>query len=42
MLTIDYLLYVSNHKDRQLDGALPSFSALPAIIHAMDGEIDIL
>ncbi|WP_175365292.1 alpha-hydroxy-acid oxidizing protein [Marinomonas spartinae] len=33
---------MSNHKDRQLDGVLSSFSAPPAIIYAMDGEIGIL
>jgi (S)-mandelate dehydrogenase len=33
---------VSNHGGRQLDGALSSIDALPAIVDAVGGEIDIL
>lgn len=35
-------IVVSNHGGRQLDGALSSIDALPAIIDAVGGEIDIL
>lgn len=35
-------IVVSNHGGRQLDGALSSIDALPAIVDAVGGEIDIL
>ncbi|AWY01596.1 alpha-hydroxy-acid oxidizing enzyme [Marinomonas primoryensis] len=35
-------LVVSNHGGRQLDGALSSIEALPAIVDAVGGQIDIL
>jgi len=35
-------IVVSNHGGRQLDGALSSIDALPAIVDAANGEIDIL
>lgn len=35
-------IVVSNHGGRQLDGALSSIEALPAIVKAVGGDIDIL
>lgn len=35
-------IVVSNHGGRQLDGALSSIDALPAIVDAVGGQIDIL
>tara|TARA_R110001583_G_scaffold76710_4_gene209654 strand:- start:2196 stop:3371 length:1176 start_codon:yes stop_codon:yes gene_type:complete len=35
-------IVVSNHGGRQLDGALSSIDALPAIVEAVGGQIDIL
>ena len=33
---------VSNHGGRQLDGALATFDALPAVVRAVDGKIPVL
>jgi L-lactate dehydrogenase (cytochrome)/(S)-mandelate dehydrogenase len=33
---------VSNHGGRQLDGALPSLRALPAVVQAVDGRIPVM
>ncbi len=35
-------IIVSNHGGRQLDGAIPSIVALPAIVDALDGAIPVL
>ena len=35
-------LVVSNHGGRQLDGAVASFDALPAVLRAVDGRIPVL
>lgn len=35
-------LIVSNHGGRQLDGALSSIAALPAIVDAVDGRMEVL
>ncbi len=33
---------VSNHGGRQLDGAIPAVDALPGVVSAVDGQIDVL
>jgi L-lactate dehydrogenase (cytochrome)/lactate 2-monooxygenase len=35
-------IIVSNHGGRQLDGAISSLDALPAIVEAVDGRIPVL
>lgn len=35
-------IVVSNHGGRQLDGAISSIAALPAIVEALDGQVEIL
>lgn len=33
---------VSNHGGRQLDGAIPAIEALPGVVAAVDGQVDVL
>jgi 4-hydroxymandelate oxidase len=35
-------IYVSNHGGRQLDSAVPSLDALPAVVDAVDGRVPVL
>jgi L-lactate dehydrogenase (cytochrome)/(S)-mandelate dehydrogenase len=35
-------IIVSNHGGRQLDGAIASFDALPAVVKAVDGRLPVL
>ena len=35
-------MIVSNHGGRQLDGAIPTLDALPAVVAAVDGQIPVL
>ncbi|MFC7479067.1 alpha-hydroxy acid oxidase [Luedemannella flava] len=35
-------IVVSNHGGRQLDGAIPSIDALPAVVAAVDGAVEVL
>lgn len=35
-------IVVSNHGGRQLDGALPSIAALPAVVEAVDSRIEVI
>ena len=35
-------IIVSNHGGRQLDGALPSLRALPAVVEAVAGQVPVL
>ena len=35
-------IVVSNHGGRQLDGAVPSITALPPVLHAVDGRCQVL